>query len=650
MDLCWLLRMAIPRMPIRTCTCATLFFCMSLTFSGTADAATHWVSPTGAAAWASCVGSTALSGTAACSLATANASASAGDMVYLRSGTYNLGGGIGIQPSNSGTSPSNMITFAAYTGETPTLTNGSDPFWIEQAYISIKGMTFTGQWTTWGRIWNGGNHNEIAYCTFTTSGGGGMNLEIDGGKSKNWVTHNWIHNNSFTVTGQANGDGGLGCTDGGGDVMDVGAAYGTWSGNTVDNNNYNTVENNVFSHAPHAAFENYALYTVFRNNIIHNEPWSTASAACLASATNPASNGKYGHRNVEFDDDYNRKADYVLIEGNRFGFAGVNQANDGADNVTLGTIQAVFRYNYLFGAQNPNLIFKWGCGTAAGGSNSAGSDGGCYNRVFHNTFYRGGYNYAWGLTCGLSTCPWDETNIALYAGSHNNGNIVKNNLMYLSAGYTTLGSDILDKGGPSNAWSIMAAGSGNNWCSGTQTGGDLVGGGVHGCTGSGDPKFSNPDLTNPSSTTLPDLSLQSGSGAIDGGTWLTAATNAGTNSTTLTVADALYFQDGTWGSDLARASAGLGGTFQADWIAIGTVANVVQIRSISYGTYDNPAGTITLASPMTWTTGAPIWLYRKSDGAVVLAGSAPDYGASEYLATQTSGPPAPPTSAQSAVK
>jgi hypothetical protein len=63
----------------------------------------------------------------------------------------------------------------------------------------------------------------------------------------------------------------------------------------------------------------------------------------------------------------------------------------------------------------------------------------------------------------------------------------------------------------------------------------------------------------------------------------------------------------------------------ADWIAIGTVDNVVQIQSIDYST-----NTITLAAPTTWADGAPIWLYKKSDGTQVLSGSAPDMGAHEY--------------------
>ena len=204
--------------------------------------------------------------------------------------------------------------------------------------------------------------------------------------------------------------------------------------------------------------------------------------------------------------------------------------------------------------------------------------------------------------------------------------------MYGGGGWTTHGWDVADKGVPSNGWAKLGTAV-NNWCSGAQTGGD-----AGGCSASGNPLFANPDLSNPASTTLPDLSLQASSSAVNGGTWLTTATNSGTGSTTLTVADTMYFQDGTWGSDLARASAGLGGTMQADWMAIGTVSNTVQISSITRGAYNAPAGTITLASPMTWSNGAHIWLYRKSDGQQVLVGTAPDYGASEYAAAA----PAPP--------
>jgi hypothetical protein len=112
------------------------------------------------------------------------------------------------------------------------------------------------------------------------------------------------------------------------------------------------------------------------------------------------------------------------------------------------------------------------------------------------------------------------------------------------------------------------------------------------------------------------LTLQTTSGAIDQGTYLTQANGSGSNSTTLVVDDALFFQDGSWGSSLANT--------QADWIAIGTVDNTVQINSINYST-----NTITLSSPKTWSDNANIWLYKDSDGTIVLYGSAPDIGAHE---------------------
>jgi hypothetical protein len=144
----------------------------------------------------------------------------------------------------------------------------------------------------------------------------------------------------------------------------------------------------------------------------------------------------------------------------------------------------------------------------------------------------------------------------------------------------------------------------------------------------------NPDVTNPANRILPDLSLQVDSPAKDGATYLTRANGSGANLTTLVVDDATYFQDGTWGSDLARS------TLFPDWIAIGTVNNAVQISSINYST-----DTITLASPMNWANRASVWLYKKSDGGRVLYGASPDMGAHEYVegAPPDIIPPAAPT-------
>jgi hypothetical protein len=192
--------------------------------------------------------------------------------------------------------------------------------------------------------------------------------------------------------------------------------------------------------------------------------------------------------------------------------------------------------------------------------------------------------------------------------------VVKNNIATSNYSQTLYGFDITVYSGqnPINyPFQITAT---NNFCTTAQSACTGC------CTTNGDPKFTDPSVGDPTSSTLPNLTLRSDSTAIDGGTNLTTAVGTGSSSTFLVVADALYFQDGTWGSDLARNV-----TFFPDWISIGTVGNVVQISSVDYAT-----NTITLASPMTWSNGASIWLYKKSDGIRVLYGSAPDYGAYEY--------------------
>ncbi|MGA7138850.1 MAG: hypothetical protein WBZ14_14330 [Terriglobales bacterium] len=578
----------------------------------------------------------------------------------FRAGTYS---GVTLKPVNSGSGSSNRITYIAYSGDAPSvpiISAGNPGFWIGNGntitYFRMSGFTFNNTTTLIGRVDSGSSYNEIDNNNFNnTDGGAGLpyQINISGAATQQWTTNNWVHGNTFTMSGQADGTGGKGCTDGGGDMLLLGVDYGTYAGNTVNNDNNNTIENNVFNYSPHDDIDNYGLYNVIRSNMFHNEPWSSGCAdnpttgsynSYTYSGSNPnfgSYNGSYGHRNLQLSEDYNRTATYVLFEGNRSGFAGVNQANDGADDLSLAAPQNIIRYNFFYAGMNPGILLKY---QFSSGLNSGGH-GGTYNRIYNNTFYQNGYGYPWawptadGGSCALSYCPWPGSAISIYEGcggsagpggcGSGQGNVLINNIFYLSAGYTNYGWDVIDKGTPTNGWEEINVAM-HNWCSGPQTGGDTDSHGNLGCSASGNPLFNNPSLSNPSSTTLPDLSLQSGSGVINGGTYLTTATNSGSSSTTLTVADALYFQDGTWGSALAKATAGLCGTMQADWIAIGTVTNVVQISAVSYGTYSSPAGTITLASPMTWSNGASIWLYRKSDGALVLAGAAPDYGASEY--------------------
>jgi hypothetical protein len=124
--------------------------------------------------------------------------------------------------------------------------------------------------------------------------------------------------------------------------------------------------------------------------------------------------------------------------------------------------------------------------------------------------------------------------------------------------------------------------------------------------------------------------LQAGSPAKDAGGALTIVAVADTGSgTSLVVSDAGYFQDGTYAPT---------GTIFADWIAVGTVGNIVSISSINYST-----NTITLANSITRKDNDPVWLYKKSDGARVLYGTAPDAGAYEVIQASSPSDPSAPT-------
>jgi hypothetical protein len=524
---------------------------------------TYWVDDNGIASWANCEGVTPLSGTVACSLATANSNASAGDVINLRAGTY----GTGIAPSNSGTS-GNVITYQAYPGETPTITttnsisinlDGND-------YIKVDGITVIDS-RHWVFIQGGSDYNEIVNGTFhgkgVDIGDKGFMLRQIGGP---YNTHNWIHNNTMYDSGYVNSS----CDDSSG-VMNIGGASGDFQ------SNYNTIENNILYSGGHHILETFTEYNVIRNNVFHNESWMT-DPGCEGqpdSKTNnyqTDTNGKYGNRNIQIYDGNGRSGVFNLIEGNRIGHAGIPPDDNGAHNLVITSPKNIIRYNFIFKASSDGLYFKQGSG--------ADSDN---NRAYNNTIYYSGYGQP--LRTLLRRDGVTVANGSAY-------NVIKNNIIYDSKDDDCASLKVGDDCTTVNTYT-------NNWL-----------------TGDGDPLFTDTDVSDPTSTTLPNLLLQSGSGAINAGTYLTQANESGSSSTTLIVDDALYFQDGSWGSSLANT--------QADWIAIGTVSNVVQISSINYST-----NTITLASARTWSDNANIWLYKDSAENIVLHGLAPDIGAHE---------------------
>jgi hypothetical protein len=151
----------------------------------------------------------------------------------------------------------------------------------------------------------------------------------------------------------------------------------------------------------------------------------------------------------------------------------------------------------------------------------------------------------------------------------------------------------------------FAAGSNLAYCAGTCTFLDRKNGGTFTDDAPGN-QVADPNFVNYAKN---DFHLGAGSPAIGAGTSLTTAVGSGSSSTSLTVADAGFFQDGQ------------GGVVNADWIRIGA-STTVQIASINYST-----NVITLASAQTWSNGNSIYLYKNSSGASVLLSANPDIGA-----------------------
>jgi hypothetical protein len=580
-----------------------VLFLPALGFCGT-----YWVSPLGTASWVGCSGATPLSGTAACSLTTATANAQAGDIVYIRAvdGVYKFSAQYSqnFSPKNNG-NLGNYIVFKNYGLETPELqgTYGVRMWGLSidgKSYLQIDGIIFT-DFSDYA-IDAASHHIEIKNCTFrniTSPYRGGSFYIVPqclGGTAGNCPNHDiWIHNNTFHKLAAGGGCDGSSISEGG-DAVRIGYVQTTYNSNTLEDYNI-TIENNYFAYGGHALFDSYGVRIVFKNNILHNEPWYPAdNGACSViwpanGYTNSAYNGLYGHRVFQMTDTFNNANKNNFVEGNRFGYGSVNPNNDGADSVDFAVSGSIFRYNFVFGAMNDGFMFKYGNYATYGWQASGGNN----DRVYNNTIYKNGYGYPFYNTCTYSTCPEPEYGIRWYAAVGEIGNVVKNNIVYGNR-------SAVEKGGvdiQANPNSTIA----NNYI-----------------TPNGDPKFVNPDLSNPTSPTLPDLSLQSTSTAIDKGTYLAVAVAAGAGSTKLVVNDAMYFQDGSWGADMAK-----GVSHFPDWIAVGTVSNIAQISAIDYAT-----NTITLATPITWAANAPVWVYKKSDGTQVLYGAAPDMGAFEY--------------------
>jgi hypothetical protein len=579
----------------------TILFITFFSMAEKSWAATYWVSPTGAAAnLAACSGATPLSGTSACSYDKANGSGVvAGDTVYYRAGTYSGITGSVINPSNTGTF-GNVITFSAYNEETVTF-NGSglsskaidlnSDYNTIRSYIKVNGLKF---YNFAKHLWIlKGTNNEISYCTFEgnpTEATSSNDLEWSGSYIYRQAQYNWIHHNTFKTWGWCQPFG-----------TDYGAVFqvGLEEDNT-DHTMYNLVENNDMSQGGHHVFSYNGVNNVYRNNYIHNEPWCDDSGTLFSAR-------------VGFQTGGGGDGQYNLSEGNRIGYGGPKNKDEiGGSGGSIAGANNIWRHNTWFQVYTPAMWVTWY-------PNAAGNSDVVYNKIYNNTYWHGGYGrYQYHPSGTAPSENWDDSYthaIDIDESVYVYDNVFKNNLFYQNSNLFGTSKSIVAHGGGTPASQLIS----NNWLD-----------------NAGDPKFMDiagtPDPTN---GTQWDFNLQSSSPAIDGGAYLTTANGSGVGSTSLSVQahDAGYFFDG-WGIKAGIPNANI----SADWIAIGTISNVVQISSINYAT-----DTITLASPITWSNNAPVWLFKQSDGSQVLYGSAPDYGAYEYVSGADVTAPAAPS-------
>jgi hypothetical protein len=331
---------------------------------------------------------------------------------------------------------------------------------------------------------------------------------------------------------------------------------------TSDTTQYNLIENCTMYAGGHHVIAILGRYNTIRNNHFHNEAWDPYGHRVIYLMGTTSSS--YGIRNI--------------IEGNRVGYAGISY--DGGVNhgqLNAGNYNIVRFNSYL---SNTGAGIGFDCGASYPVAPS-------YNAVYNNTFYN---NSAAGDMDGGGVDFNDWGNPGSITG-----NLFKNNLFYAN------GSPVLSFRNYGGVTFANQAFTNNfNGTNGQNT----------------NPLLVSTAGTDPTSTTAPNLALQAGSPAINYGTYLTTTNGAGSNSTTLAVTDAKYFQDGKYGPP---------GAVSADWVAVGTVSNTVQISFIDYST-----NTITLVSPTSWSNAQGVWLYKKSDEKVVLVGDAPDAGAYEY--------------------
>jgi len=429
-------------------------------------------------------------------------------------------------------------------------------------------------------------NNVMAYCGGAEPAEAGMIGVGPRGATSPLASFVYIQNNTLTH----------GCSLAG--VNDVCESMGL-------NGHHFLIEGNDLSHNDDS-IEYFAQYVIARNNWIHD----SNSSEC-----NTSSHGSNCHLDMfesepAYAASHSTYSLHGLFEGNT-GRNYLGQAHGGlaqADACASSCNGVIWRFNII------NHLGSYAMIDDNAGSTSV--PGFSYVKIYNNTYA--------DVQTGSNSVDIGHQNGSTYGAEINNIFYVPSSISG-RAPYYVDGSSTTGYTTDTNlAWCTGTCSFNNHTC--------------YGCSSSftSDPgnQVANPDFVNYSTN---DFHLAAGSPAINAGSPLTYATNSGSTSTSLTVADAWFFQDG-WGFPNGT---GLG-QVSPDWIRIGA-STTVQISSINYST-----NVITLASPVSWNSRDGIYLYKVSNGNVVLNGAKPDIGA--FPSGMSANAPNPPANLKAVVQ
>jgi hypothetical protein len=351
-------------------------------------------------------------------------------------------------------------------------------------------------------------------------------------------------------------------------------------------------------------------YTLISNNTISWTGWNLTGGAYGIDV--------YGDYNLIDSNDISHAADYTHVHGSfdvirnnnfhdsdstNFGVAEGSIHIDGMQ--TWGVVGAPLHHLLMERNVMSNVMYPNEANVHLGLFDDGTTDGGSDAVVRYNTYYSNNAYFTivqnnmpnvriYNNTIANATAP--QSSIANFAGS-SPGGVFLNNILYATIA-TGFGYDVYaDSTSPVSrvANSLVYAPSCGKSCAWAAALTSEPGAVLN----------KNPSFINPAS----NFTLQSGSPAFRVGTYLTTVASGDKGSgTSLVVTDAGFFQDGS-------------GIINADWIRVGPT-NTVQIASIDYAT-----NTITLTNTITRSANDPVYLYKDSNGNVVLFGTAPDIGA-----------------------